>query len=93
MGGHGALLCAFRNPGKYKSVSTFAPVCNSQKCVPFKEAFDLYLGPNSESHKEWNAMELVKNYNGPPLCILIDQVMYLHFYTIKCQGYFFMVIN
>ncbi|XKL59974.1 hypothetical protein PGB90_000990 [Kerria lacca] len=73
MGGHGALLCAFRNPGKYKSVSTFAPVCNSQKCVPFKEAFDLYLGPNSESHKEWNAMELVKNYNGPPLCILIDQ--------------------
>jgi len=27
-GGHGALVSHFRNPGMYKSVSAFAPVCN-----------------------------------------------------------------
>src|SRR3546814_4281096 len=26
MGGHGALVCAFRNPQQYRSVSAFAPI-------------------------------------------------------------------
>src|SRR5690606_10962372 len=26
MGGHGALVCALRNPGRYRSVSAFAPI-------------------------------------------------------------------
>ena len=28
MGGHGALMVALKNPGKYRSVSAFAPICN-----------------------------------------------------------------
>ncbi|KAL3846429.1 hypothetical protein ACJMK2_017421 [Sinanodonta woodiana] len=28
MGGHGALICALKNPGQYKSVSAFAPISN-----------------------------------------------------------------
>lgn len=28
MGGHGAIQIALNNPGKYKSVSAFAPICN-----------------------------------------------------------------
>ena len=28
VGGHGALTCALKNPGKCKSVSAFAPICN-----------------------------------------------------------------
>ena len=28
MGGHGALICALKNPGMYKSVSAFAPICH-----------------------------------------------------------------
>ena len=28
MGGHGALVCALRNPGRYQSLSAFAPICN-----------------------------------------------------------------
>ncbi|KAJ2286211.1 hypothetical protein IWW55_007039, partial [Coemansia sp. RSA 2706] len=28
MGGHGALVLALRNPGYYKSVSAFAPICH-----------------------------------------------------------------
>lgn len=74
MGGHGALLCAFLNPGKYKSVSAFAPVCDSVKCVPFQEALTLYLGPDVNEQNKWNATELAKKYNGPLLNILIDQV-------------------
>lgn len=32
MGGHGALSLHLRNPGKYKSVSAFAPICNPINC-------------------------------------------------------------
>ena len=28
MGGHGALTLHLKNPGTYKSVSAFAPICN-----------------------------------------------------------------
>ena len=28
MGGHGSLVCALKNPGMFKSVSCFAPICN-----------------------------------------------------------------
>lgn len=28
MGGHGALVAALRNPGMYRSVSAFSPICN-----------------------------------------------------------------
>ncbi len=28
MGGHGALICALKNPGQYRSVSAFSPICN-----------------------------------------------------------------
>ena len=31
MGGHGALICALKNPGAYRSVSAFAPICNPVK--------------------------------------------------------------
>lgn len=74
MGGHGALLCALLNPDKFKSVSAFAPVCNSVKCTPFQEALTLYLGSDVHDHDKWNATELAKKYDGPPLHILIDQV-------------------
>ena len=31
MGGHGALTLALRQPGRFKSVSAFAPICNPMK--------------------------------------------------------------
>ncbi len=34
MGGHGALVCALRNPGRYRSISVFAPICHPCSC-PF----------------------------------------------------------
>lgn len=75
MGGHGAMICAFKNPGMYKSVSAFSPICNPINCPWGVKAFSGYLGAeNKEAWKEYDACELVKKYNGPPLEILVDQV-------------------
>ncbi|GLG92865.1 S-formylglutathione hydrolase [Gryllus bimaculatus] len=74
MGGHGALICALKNPGQYRSVSAFAPICNPIKCPWGKKAFDGYMGSvDSNKWADWDATELVKKYQGPPLEILIDQ--------------------
>lgn len=73
MGGHGALICALKNPGLYKSVSAFAPICNPMQCPWGQKAFKGYLGEDQETWKEYDACELMKSYQGPPLEILIHQ--------------------
>lgn len=73
MGGHGALVCALKNPGMYKAVSAFAPICNPSICPWGIKAFTGYLGADKETWKEYDATELAKSYNGPPLHLLIDQ--------------------
>ena len=60
MGGHGALVCALRNPELYSSVSAFAPVCNPTQCPWGIKAFSGYLGADRESWKEWDACELIR---------------------------------
>lgn len=77
MGGHGALVSTLRNPGLYKSVSAFAPICNPSQCPWGEKAFTGYLGEDKSQWVEWDATELVKKYDGPPLTFLIDQVEYL----------------
>ena len=39
MGGHGALVCALRNPGRYRSVSAFAPIAHPSACPWGEKAF------------------------------------------------------
>lgn len=74
MGGHGALVCALKNPGRYVSVSAFAPICNPINCPWGQKAFSGYLGDDRESWKKWDACELVAHYKGPlSSYILIDQ--------------------
>lgn len=73
MGGHGALICALKNPGTYKSVSAFAPICNPVNCPWGQKAFKGYLGEDTSTWQEYDATHLVKKYSGPPLQILIDQ--------------------
>jgi S-formylglutathione hydrolase len=50
MGGHGALVCALRNPGRYQSLSAFAPICNPMAAPWGEKAFSRYLG---EDHSSW----------------------------------------
>ncbi|PIK40975.1 S-formylglutathione hydrolase, partial [Apostichopus japonicus] len=83
MGGHGALICALKNPGLYRSVSAFAPICNPTKCPWGDKAFSGYLGADRESWKSYDACELVKSYNGPPMQILVDQGKKDNFYVDK----------
>uniref|UniRef100_A0A224XH76 S-formylglutathione hydrolase n=1 Tax=Panstrongylus lignarius TaxID=156445 RepID=A0A224XH76_9HEMI len=77
MGGHGALICFLKNPGKYKCVSAFAPICNPTKCDWGKKALAGYLGGEAssipESWHEYDATSLVSKYDGVPVDILIDQ--------------------
>lgn len=73
MGGHGALVCALKNPGKYHSVSAFAPICNPTQCPWGQKAFQGYLGSDESLWKEYDATHLARNYNGPALQILVDE--------------------
>jgi S-formylglutathione hydrolase len=72
MGGHGALTLFLRNPGKYLSVSAFAPICNPINCPWGKKAFKGYFGEDQEKWKEHDATELLKKWSDKDLDILID---------------------
>ncbi len=72
MGGHGALVIALRNPGRYRSVSAFSPIV-APSHVPWGEkALGAYLGPDREAWRQYDASELVKTAT-EKLPILIDQ--------------------
>lgn len=74
MGGHGALVCALRNPNQYRSVSAFAPIAAPTQCPWGQKAFSHYLGDQPEQWKAYDATELVL---AQPThhTILIDQGM------------------
>lgn len=52
MGGHGALIMALKNPGKYTSVSAFAPIVNPCSVPRGIKAFSTYLG--EDKMHGWN---------------------------------------
>jgi len=60
MGGHGALVCALRNPGRYRSVSAFAPIAAPSLCPWGRKAFTGYLGEDEATWREYDAHELIK---------------------------------
>ena len=72
MGGHGALICALKNPHSYRSVSAFSPICHPVECGWGKGCFAAYLGEDSQTWEAFDATQLI-------LCgakvsdILIDQ--------------------
>ncbi|MEA5526000.1 S-formylglutathione hydrolase, partial [Nodularia spumigena] len=72
MGGHGALVCAIRNPQLYKSVSAFAPLTAPMRSPWGQKTFSRYLGSNQETWLNYDASELIQQlgYHSP---ILIDQ--------------------
>ena len=72
MGGHGALVIALKQPGRWRSVSAFAPICNPV-AVPWGEnAFARYLGSDHAAWEQYDASILMRNqrFPGP---ILVDQ--------------------
>lgn len=74
MGGHGALTLALRHPGRYRSVSAFAPIAAASQCPWGEKAFTAYLGSDREKWREHDASELMRQRRAPfPQGILIDQ--------------------
>ncbi|EDV41764.1 uncharacterized protein Dana_GF17336, isoform A [Drosophila ananassae] len=73
MGGHGALICALKNPGLYQSVSAFAPIANPTKTAWGEKALTGYIGPNPADWAEWDATSLVSQYESTPQELFIDQ--------------------
>ena len=59
MGGHGALTLFLKNPGMYKSVSAFAPICNPVECPWGQKAFAGYFGEDKETWKVTRSKEFV----------------------------------
>jgi S-formylglutathione hydrolase len=72
MGGHGALTIALKNPGKYKSVSAFAPICSPLNCPWGEKALGNYIGDNKADWEQYDACALISKAK-EKLHILVDQ--------------------
>ncbi|RYY01149.1 MAG: S-formylglutathione hydrolase [Gammaproteobacteria bacterium] len=60
MGGHGALVLALRQPGRYASVSAFAPITNPSAVPWGQKAFSGYLGDDQQTWADYDAYALIK---------------------------------
>ncbi len=72
MGGHGALVVALRNPGRYRSVSAFSPIVAPSQVPWGEKAFAAYLGEDRDAWTQYDASALVASA-GERLPLLIDQ--------------------
>jgi len=75
MGGHGALTLALRHPGRFASLSAFAPICAPMQCPWGQKAFTGYLGEDRSAWAAHDASELMRQQAAAPYPggILIDQ--------------------
>ena len=72
MGGHGALTIALRNPGRFRSVSAFAPIVSPLNCPWGEKALGGYLGPDKTAWREYDACALIDDGARLP-DLLVDQ--------------------
>ena len=73
MGGHGALTLALRHPGRWRSVSAFAPICAPTRCPWGQKAFAGYLGTDTAAWAEHDACALLRSRGPLPCELLVDQ--------------------
>ncbi len=72
MGGHGALTIALKNPGRFRSVSAFAPICAPMRCPWGVKALGGYLGIDREAWRDYDTTELLERAD-ERLPVLVDQ--------------------
>jgi S-formylglutathione hydrolase len=72
MGGHGALTLALKNPGRYRSVSAFAPIVAPSQVPWGEKAFGFYLGKDRSEWRAYDAVALIEDGARVPE-ILVDQ--------------------
>ncbi|EPB6465465.1 S-formylglutathione hydrolase [Cronobacter dublinensis] len=74
MGGLGALIMALKNPGRFRSVSAFAPIVNPAGVPWGKKAFAAYLGDDERQWRAWDSCALMENADpAHAIPTLIDQ--------------------
>jgi S-formylglutathione hydrolase len=59
MGGHGALTIAFKNPGRFCSVSAFSPIVAPSQVPWGEKAFSNLIGPDRGKWRHHDACELI----------------------------------
>ena len=72
MGGHGALSIALKNPGRFLSVTAFAPICAPMRCPWGEKALGGYLGPDRDAWRAYDSTELLAA-SSERLPVLVDQ--------------------
>jgi S-formylglutathione hydrolase len=72
MGGHGALTLALRNPGRYRSVSAFAPIVAPSQVPWGEKALGRYLGQDRSAWRAHDAVALIEDGARVP-DLLVDQ--------------------
>ncbi|MGB3176359.1 MAG: S-formylglutathione hydrolase [Albidovulum sp.] len=72
MGGHGALTMAMRLPGRFRSVSAFAPIAHPTQSDWGRKQLEAYLGSDENQWAAHDATLLMRRlgFDGP---VLIDQ--------------------
>lgn len=72
MGGHGALTLAMGLPGRFRSLSAFAPICHPSASDWGRKQFTAYLGPDEALWAPHDATLLMRKrgFDGP---MLVDQ--------------------
>jgi S-formylglutathione hydrolase len=61
MGGHGALTLALKSPGRFRSVSAFAPICHPMVVGWGRKAFSAYLGLDPATWRAHDAVCLIED--------------------------------
>ncbi|MEC9247739.1 MAG: S-formylglutathione hydrolase [Pseudomonadota bacterium] len=61
MGGHGAMIAALKNPGRFKSCSAFAPITQPSTAGWSKKAFEKYLGTDERVWRDYDAINLLED--------------------------------
>jgi S-formylglutathione hydrolase len=72
MGGHGALVAALRNRGRYRSCSAFAPIVHPMTADWSRGALTAYLGPDEARWRAHDAVALIEDGHRLPE-LLVDQ--------------------
>ncbi len=61
MGGHGALIVALRHPGRFRSVSAFAPIVAPSQVPWGEKALTNYLGSDRSAWRAHDAVALIES--------------------------------
>lgn len=72
MGGHGALTIALKNPGLFRSVSAFSPICAPSQCPWGRKAFSHYLGADESKWLAYDTVALIPEAE-ERIPVLVDQ--------------------